>query len=86
MVKRCVPLDAAEKRGRNIEAALAALFALALPFRNPGMAEFSINNAVFTFGDQFIEVISPVQADTACGRHLARRATKTTRCCCKPTI
>ena len=53
--------------------ALAALFALPLPFRDPGVAEFGIDNAVFTFGDQFIEVISPVQADTACGRHLARQ-------------
>ena len=34
--------------------ALAALFALPLPFRDPGVAEFGIDNAVFTFGDQFI--------------------------------
>ena len=55
--------------GREV---LAALLQLPTPFRDPGVAEFGIDNAVFTFGDQFIEVIAPVQPDTACGRHLAR--------------
>lgn len=44
----------------------------AAPFRDPGVAEFGIDNAVFTFGDQFIEVISPLRPGTACGRHLDR--------------
>ncbi|MEN9627332.1 MAG: hypothetical protein RJA10_559 [Pseudomonadota bacterium] len=52
---------------------LAALLPLGVPFRDPGVAEFGIDNAVFAFGDQFIEVISPTQPDTACGRHLARQ-------------
>jgi Glyoxalase-like domain len=52
--------------------ALAALLQLPTPFRDPGVAEFHIDNAVFTFGDQFIEVISPTQPGTACGRHLDR--------------
>lgn len=51
---------------------LASLLALPAPFRDPGVAEFGLDNAVFCFGDQFIEVISPVQAGTACGRHLER--------------
>jgi len=53
--------------------ALAALLQLEPPFRDPGVAEFGIDNAVFAFGDQFIEVVSPVRPDTACGRHLARQ-------------
>ncbi len=53
-------------------AALAELLTLGAPFRDPGVAEFGIDNAVFSFGDQFIEVISPSRPDTACGRHLAR--------------
>ncbi|MEO6623341.1 MAG: VOC family protein [Burkholderiaceae bacterium] len=57
------------QQGRD---ALATLFHLDAPFRDPGVAEFGIGNAVFVFGDQFIEVISPVRPDTACGRHLAR--------------
>jgi hypothetical protein len=51
---------------------VARLLQLEPPFRDPGVAEFGIDNAVFAFGDQFIEVISPVRPDTACGRHLAR--------------
>ena len=57
------------QQGRD---ALGALFQLDVPFRDPGVAEFGIDNAVFTFGDQFIEVISPMRPDTACGRYLAR--------------
>lgn len=52
---------------------LAALLPLGAPFRDPGVAEFGIDNAVFGLGDQFIEVISPTRPDTACGRHLARQ-------------
>ncbi|MEK8052648.1 VOC family protein [Ideonella sp. DXS22W] len=53
-------------------ALLSQVLQLSAPFRDPGVAEFGIDNAVFCFGDQFIEVISPTQPDTACGRHLAR--------------
>ena len=52
---------------------LADLLALDPPFRDPGVAEFGIDNAVFAFGDQFVELISPVRAGTAAGRHLERR-------------
>lgn len=52
--------------------ALATLLALPAPYRDPGVAEFGLDNAVFCFGDQFIEVVSPVQAGTTCGRHLDR--------------
>jgi hypothetical protein len=51
---------------------LAELLALDPPFRDPGVAEFGIDNAVFAFGDQFIELVSPVRAGTAAGRHLDR--------------
>ena len=57
-------------RGRDT---LAALLQLTPPFRDPGVAEFGIDNAVFCFGDQFIEVISPTLPGTACGRHLDRQ-------------
>lgn len=51
---------------------VANLLGLINPFRDPGVAEFGIDNVVFAFGDQFIEVISPTQAGTACGRHIER--------------
>jgi hypothetical protein len=52
---------------------LAGLLALDPPYRDPGVAEFGIDNAVFAFGDQFIELISPLEDGTAAGRHLQRR-------------
>jgi hypothetical protein len=52
---------------------LAALLQLTPPFRDLGVAEFGIDNAVFCFGDQFIEVVSPTRPDSACSRHLARQ-------------
>ena len=52
---------------------LAALLALDPPYRDPGVAEFGIDNAVYAFGDQFIELISPIGNGTAAGRHLERR-------------
>jgi hypothetical protein len=52
---------------------LAALLALDPPYRDPGVAEFGLDNAVFAFGDQFVELISPVQEGTAAGRQLERR-------------
>lgn len=53
-------------------AAVAQLLQLAPPFRDLGVQEFGIDNAVFVFGDQFIEVVSPMHPGTACGRHLER--------------
>ena len=52
---------------------LAELLSLDLPYRDPGVAEFGIDNAVYAFGDQFIELISPLEDGTAAGRHLERR-------------
>jgi hypothetical protein len=54
-------------------AALAALLDLDPPFRDPGVAEFGLDNAVFVFGDQFIEIVSPVRDGTTAGRLLERR-------------
>jgi hypothetical protein len=54
-------------------ARLAGLLGLDPPFRDPGVAEFGIDNAVFAFGDQFVELVSPVQDGSAAGRLLERR-------------
>jgi len=54
-------------------ARLAALLGLDPAFRDPGVAEFGLDNAVFVFGDQFIELVSPVRDGTTAGRLLARR-------------
>jgi hypothetical protein len=55
-----------------VASALRAALGLAEPFRDPGVREFGLSNAVFAIGDCFLEVISPSRADTAAGRYLAR--------------
>jgi hypothetical protein len=42
------------------------------PFRDPGVGAFGLSNTVFALGDCFIEIVSPVRADTAAGRYLVR--------------
>jgi hypothetical protein len=55
-----------------VETALREALGLAEPFRDPGVAEFGLVNAVFALGDCFLEVVSPVREETAAGRYLAR--------------
>jgi len=54
-------------------ARMADLLGLDAPYRDPGVAAFGLDNAVFAFGDQFIELVSPVRAGTTAGRQLERR-------------
>jgi hypothetical protein len=42
-------------------------------FRDPGVAEFGLVNALMAVGDQFIEVVSPQTAGTTAGRLLDKR-------------
>ncbi len=44
-------------------------------YRDPGVAEFGLVNALFAIGDAFLEVVSPQQEGTTAGRLLeqARR-------------
>lgn len=62
---------------RQGAATLATLLGLDPPYRDPGVAEFGLDNAVFVFGDQFVEIVAPVaestRAGTAAGRLLERR-------------
>jgi hypothetical protein len=52
---------------------LSAVLGLAVAYRDPGVATFGLHNAVLPAGQQFIEVVSPVQEGTAGGRYLERR-------------
>jgi Glyoxalase-like domain len=52
---------------------LRAELGLGDPYNDPAVAAFGLRNAVFAVGDQFIEVVSPVEPDTAAGRWLERR-------------
>jgi hypothetical protein len=42
------------------------------PFRDPGVAMFGLENAVFAIGDCFLEIVSPTEPGTAAGRYLER--------------
>jgi hypothetical protein len=55
-----------------VASSLRSALGLGEPFRDPGVGEFGLTNAVFALGDCFLEVIAPRQPDTAAGRYLAR--------------
>ena len=43
------------------------------PFHDPGVGHFGLANAVYTIGDTFLEVVSPVAEGTSAGRYIQRR-------------
>lgn len=43
------------------------------PYNDPAVSFFGLRNAVFALGDTFLEVVSPVNPDTAAGRLMQRR-------------
>ena len=60
---------------RDLDAAVAELrdaLPLGEPYADPGVGLFGLRNAVMPLGDTFVEVVSPVQEDTAAGRFLDR--------------
>src|SRR3954465_12747186 len=42
------------------------------PFHDEGVGHFGLRNAVYSLGDSFVEIVSPIRADTAVGRQLER--------------
>ena len=52
---------------------LQNVFGLEVGFRDPGVKIFGLQNAVIPVGNQFVEVVSPIQENTAGGRYLVRR-------------
>ncbi len=61
---------------RDLDAACASIereLGLRDPFRDPGVAEFGLTNAVYEAGDTFLEVVSPAREGTTAGRYLERR-------------
>jgi hypothetical protein len=52
---------------------LRATLPLGEPYADPAVGLFGLRNAVMPLGDTFVEVVSPVQENTAAGRFLARR-------------
>jgi hypothetical protein len=61
---------------RDLDAVVGALcerLGVTVCFKDPGVAEFGLHNALMTIGDQFLEVVSPTQDGTTAGRLLDKR-------------
>jgi hypothetical protein len=55
------------------EADIIDRLGLSLCFRDPGVGEFGLHNALFPIGDRFLEVVSPTEEGTTAGRLLDKR-------------
>jgi hypothetical protein len=49
------------------------ILGLEVAYRDPGVKRFGLENAVMPVGQQFLEVVAPVQDNTTAGRYLHRR-------------
>jgi hypothetical protein len=61
---------------RELEPVLADLrevLGLEVAFRDPGVRTFGLENALLPIGNQLLEVVAPVEENTAGGRYLDRR-------------
>ena len=61
---------------RELEPAVESLVALLdteICYRDPGIAFFGLENALMPLGTDFLEVVAPIQPETAASRHLERR-------------
>lgn len=52
--------------------AFQAVFGLPVCYRDPHVAAFGLENALFALGDSFLEIVAPTRPDTAAGRFLQR--------------
>ncbi len=52
---------------------LMDVFSINPCFVDDGVAKFGLENVLLPVGTQFLEVVAPIQDDTAAGRYLARR-------------
>lgn len=50
-----------------------AIFGAFHPHEDPGVARYKLRNAVYRFGDAFLELLTPVSEDTTVGRLLAKQ-------------
>lgn len=56
-----------------VEKALIDVLGIRVCYRDPGVAHFGLENALFPIGNQLLEVVAPVRENTAGGRYLERR-------------
>ena len=58
---------------KPVEEQLNKVLGINVCFRDPGVAFFGLENALFPIGNQLLEVVAPVEENTAGGRYLDRR-------------
>ena len=56
-----------------VEKDIIDVLGVAVCYRDPGVAHFGLENALFPIGNQLLEVVAPIQENTAGGRYLQRR-------------
>jgi len=56
-----------------IEAELTDVLGIDVCYRDPGVGHFGLENALLPIGSQLLEVVAPIQENTAGGRYLERR-------------
>ena len=56
-----------------VEQALCDVLAINVCYRDPGVGHFGLENALMPIGNQLLEVVAPIQENTAGGRYLERR-------------
>ena len=54
-------------------AVIESVLGLDVSFRDPGVGQFGLHNAVMPIGSTFLEVVSPIRDGTTAGRFLERR-------------
>lgn len=52
---------------------LRHVLAVDVCFQDPGVGEFGLHNNLLLVGDQFLEIVAPIRADTTAGRLLDKR-------------
>ena len=56
-----------------VEQAICDVLGVEVCYRDPGVGHFGLENALFPIGNQLLEVVAPIQENTAGGRYLQRR-------------
>jgi catechol 2,3-dioxygenase-like lactoylglutathione lyase family enzyme len=51
---------------------MQAIFGVKLAYQDPHVRRYGLENALFPFGLAFVEIVSPIEPDTAAGRFLER--------------
>ncbi len=55
------------------EGTISGLLGLKIAYRDPALAQYGLANVVMPCGDQFVEVVSPIEEGTTAGRLLKKR-------------